>query len=459
MSTENFIAGRISTRRWSRLLPILTLLIFPQLRLFAQTQTRQVPVDSLIFDLKNPDPVRRKDAATQLGNNKVARAVPDLVAAAGDSDAGVRREIAFALDKIADARAIPAFVNLIGDTEKDIAEKAIAAFVSLYLPQERGVGSTFNKVANFFNPWSDEWAEVIIDKGLTADASGISALRSRLSAPDEGIRGKSARALGILRGKDAVPAIVESLGRERSNIVKFEDVRALRKINDTSTAPEVMNYISYNDVKVRNESVYTLGRFRYKEAVPEFIRLFEHQSALPKKQSDQAYKDVLMESLAFIGDPSAKDLFLKEKNSAESNIRLRAVEGLARIGDPSIATDISRDMISEKEPRVKTAQAYALYRMGRVEYLDAVARALANRKTSQEAQQYLVELKPSEFQALYGLARIDDAGVREGLAEVYGIIGDRDAIPVLQEMSKDTRGQVSAFANQAIRKISARTGN
>src|SRR5688572_26643910 len=28
------------------------------------TPTRQVPVDSLIYDLKNPDPVRRKEAAT-----------------------------------------------------------------------------------------------------------------------------------------------------------------------------------------------------------------------------------------------------------------------------------------------------------------------------------------------------------------------------------------------------------
>src|SRR5881628_4019161 len=77
----------------------------------AQTrQTRQVPVDGLIFDLKNPDAVRRKDAAIALGTNKVARAVPDLVAAAKDADPAVRREIVVALDKLRDPRGLPAFV-------------------------------------------------------------------------------------------------------------------------------------------------------------------------------------------------------------------------------------------------------------------------------------------------------------------------------------------------------------
>ena len=42
--------------------------------------TRQVPVDSLIYDLRNPDPVRRREAVVLIGQNKVQRAVPDVVA-------------------------------------------------------------------------------------------------------------------------------------------------------------------------------------------------------------------------------------------------------------------------------------------------------------------------------------------------------------------------------------------
>ena len=47
----------------------------------ALAQTRQVPVESLIYDLKNPDPVRRREAATTIGQRKVQSATPDLVAA------------------------------------------------------------------------------------------------------------------------------------------------------------------------------------------------------------------------------------------------------------------------------------------------------------------------------------------------------------------------------------------
>ena len=49
-------------------------------------QTRQVPVESLIYDLKNPDPARRREAATRIGQNKVQSATPDLVAAVHDVD-------------------------------------------------------------------------------------------------------------------------------------------------------------------------------------------------------------------------------------------------------------------------------------------------------------------------------------------------------------------------------------
>ena len=46
--------------------------------------------------------------------------------------------------------------------------------------------------------------------------------------------------------------------------------------------------------------------------------------------------------------------------------------------------------------------------------------------------------------------------MRESLAEVLGLMGDNRAIPALQELSKDRRGQVSALATQAQRRILAR---
>jgi HEAT repeat protein len=356
-----------------------------------------------------------------------------------------------------DIRALPAFVQLSGDAEKDIRDRCIMGIVNLYLPQESGLGVTLNRVANFFNPWSDEWADVVVEPGIRVDPTAIVALRNRLQDPEESIRVKSLRALGILRGKDASPAIVLALRDDRSNSVRFEAVRALRKIGDPGVAREIMNYIGYNDQKVRNEAVYALGRLRFSEAVPELTRIFEKQGSLPVKDIDKDYRDRLLDSLAFIAAPTSKELFVKESRNPDDGLRLHAYEGLARLADASMVSDISRERLNEKQRRIQTAQAFALYRMGRAEYLEEVVKALGSRGTNNEARQYLVELRPSELPALYALIKIDDVNVREALAEIFGLVGDSQAIPALQQLSKDRRGQVAALANQALRRINARS--
>lgn len=439
----------------------LLLMVFPVLfctarHVRAQAQTRQVPVESLIYDLKNPDPVRRKEAAVLLGNNKVQRATPDLVAVAGDADPSVRREIINALDKMLDIRALPAFVSLSSDPEKDIREKCIRGLINLYLPHESGITVAVTRVASLFSPASDEWAEAVVEPGIKVDPSAILALRNRLQDADEGIREKAARGLGVLKGRDAIPVMLYSLRQDKSNLVRFELVRSLWKIGDPTVAKDLMSYVDYGDFKVRNEAVYTVGRMRYRDGVSELTRLYQKESALLPKLIDKTYRTLLLDALAFIGDPVSEALFAKEKQNPEDLLRLHAVEGLARIGDPSLATEISRDRLHEKDPRMQAAQAYALYRMGRKEYLDEVVKAIGSRRTNNEARQYLVELKPDELPDLYAQVKNKEVSVREGLAEVIGLIGDSKAIAPLQELSQDNRGQIAATANQAIRRVNAR---
>jgi hypothetical protein len=49
-----------------------------------------------------------------------------------------------------------------------------------------------------------------------------------------------------------------------------------------------------------------------------------------------------------------------------------------------------------KNPKIQTAQSYALYRMGRKEYLDDLTLALGT-AGQVRAKQYLMELKPEEL--------------------------------------------------------------
>lgn len=422
-------------------------------------QTRQVPVDSLIYDLKNPDPVRRREAATLLGQNKVQRATPDLVAAVGDSDASVRRAIVTALGQLEDPRVIPGFVALSSDTEQDIRGKAIEGMTSAYLPRESGLVVTLNKVATIFNPWSDEWADVVVEPDLKIDPTVVDALRQRLREDgDGGLRAKAARSLGILRAHDALTDLSTAVRSDRVNDVRFEAARALRKIGDPAAGPDLEPLITYGDQRVRNEAVFSLGRLRYAPAVPALTAQYEKELAVTGRGADKVYRERLLGAIAFIGDPSSAALFERERVSSDKAIALHAYEGLARLADPATLDEISTARLREKDPEILTAQAWALYRLGRKEFLTAVVDALGSRRTNDRAREYLLELGHDQQPDLFPFATHKDTNVREALAEILGRIGDSRAEPALRAMTRDRDGEVADLAAQALRRIRARGG-
>jgi HEAT repeat protein len=313
-------------------------------------------------------------------------------------------------------------------------------------------------VANFFNPWSDEWAEVVVEPDLTIDPSVVTALVARLQDPHDAIRVKAARSLGILRGHAAVPALLTATKEDRSPAVRFESVRALRKIGDPAVAPDVLPLTLSTESRLRTEAVLTIGRLHHRPSLPELNRLFTKELALPKRQADPAFRAALLEAIALIADPESKDVFLRNRQQEDPSLRVQAYAGLARLADAGLATEISRDRLAEKDPQVQTAQAFALYRMGRKEYLEELVKALGSRRTNTRAREYLLELRATEVADLYPLAKLEDANIREALAEILGLIGDEGARPALQELLRDTRGQVSTLANQAIHRLDARSG-
>jgi len=174
---------------------------------------------------------------------------------------------------------------------------------------------------------------------------------------------------------------------------------------------------------------------------------------------DRAFRERLLGALSFIGDPSSKDLFVREKNNTDLTLALHANEGLARIADPDTLVEISRDRQQQKDARILTAQAWALYRLGRKEFLTSVVDALGSRRTNDEAKQYLLESRPSEVPDLFAFTTHSDPNVREALAEIFGLLGDTRAVPSLRELTRDQSGQVAALASQALQRVNRRTGS
>jgi HEAT repeat protein len=416
----------------------------------ASAQVRQASTESLVYDLKNPDAPRRLAAARDLGLDKSVSAIPALLPLAEDPDASVRRQVELTLEQMADISVLPGLVQLSADSEPDIRDRAVQALVNLHLPRATGPTAALVKLNNFINPWADEHADTVVEPDVPVDPSVIAALRARMTDTDDRIRRNAGQGLGILRGEAAIPELLVAVGQDRDPLVRFEAVRALRKIGNPAVGSRLQPMLNLNMDKVRNEIIATLGTLKYREAVPELTRIYEESK--PAERS----RTLALSALADIADPASRAVFLGSKADKDVSIRLYANEGLARLADPSLGTVLSAERLVEKSARVQAAQAFGLLRIGREEYMEELVRALGSSTTRELAKEYLLETQVTERPALFAM-HPKSATVRAELADVFGLMGDRSALPALEELQHDTDSGVARNAERAVRRITAGT--
>ena len=414
----------------------------------AQTTTRQASTDSLIYDLKNPDAPRRLAAARDLGLAKFQPAIPALLPLAEDSDPSVRRQVELALEEMGDIRVLPGFVQFTADSDAAIRDRAVQALVNLHLPRVTGPTAALAKLGNLINPWADEYSDTMVEPDIPVDPSVVTALRARMSDAEDRIRRHAGRGLGIVHADAAIPELLVAVAEDRDTEVRFEAVRALRKIGDASVGDRLLPILNLNVDRVRNEIITTLGSLRYQGAVADLTKVFEQA-----KPGDRS-RALALSALADIADPSSRPVFLSAKADKDVSLRIYATEGLARLNDSSLGTMMSADRLVEKNLRVQAAQAFGLLRTGREEYLDELIRALGRPTTRDLAREYLLETAPAQRPALFA-SQPKSATARAELAEIFGLMRDRSALPVLEELARDPDRDVARNAGRAVRWIAA----
>jgi len=120
--------------------------------------------EPLLRSLANPVWVARRNAAWALGASDASEAVPALVDALKDTDAGVREQVAWALGAIGDRRAVDGLIGALKDQAAGVRKQAA-------------------------------WA-----LGAIGDKRAVTALMAGLKDSDAGVRKQSAWALGAIGG-------------------------------------------------------------------------------------------------------------------------------------------------------------------------------------------------------------------------------------------------------------------
>jgi HEAT repeat protein len=407
--------------------------------------------DELKADLRSPESKIRKKAAAELGKTKNRAAVAPLLAAASDPDVSVREEVVKALGLLKDQDAITMLLTTLKDPAESVREQSIVALVNLYADRdvEFAITRVAKKVYKRVNPFSDQVGNdpTVIEAYVKVAPSVIDSIGERLIDSSPTIRLDAARALGVLRAQPATSKMLDAMKTGDAHL-KIAVLRSLYKIRDVSVSEQLLAYLNDSDKDVREECILTLGLLKSKSALPELTRIYEHNP-------DTKLRLKAFQAISLIGDSSSQPLFERNLKDPDKSYRLFAAEGVGRIGDSSLVEEVSRNFIHEKETGVQFALSFALYRLGRKEFVEKMIEGLGERMYHEQVTAYLVELGRPIAPELGKYLNHENSMVREKLCYVLGLIGDASTVDQLKPMLRDTNAAVASEAAVAIRRLGA----
>ena len=399
--------------------------------------------------LDSPSPKERMDAVEQMSGPGNRDAIPVLAQALKkESRSEVRVAIVAGLGRIGDPQVAPTLAETLrSDLNKDVRLQAVDSMQRIYIPVEEtgSLRTVFNRVKSVFS----EPDRPVVANGVVVDAMVTEALSSAMQKDfSEEVRAAAARALGSLKAKDQIPAMIATLespqNREHST-VRLEIVQSLGLIRDPSAGPALEKAL--RDSNIQQQAIVALGLVTYKEARPVLETMF-------RTDKDKEVKKKALEALALMRDPASTPLFESLLASPEDYYREMAAEGLARL---NYKGNIKERWDLEKKANVRNALAFALAASGQDNYITELATALDSRQDYQ-AEAYLYELGKFEgkLPQMYGFLRSPNARVRARMARVIGNIGDPASREQIQALAQDNNVEVLREATAALRKLSPR---
>jgi HEAT repeat protein len=229
--------------------------------------------------------------------------------------------------------------------------------------------------------------------------------------------------------------------------VRAAAAKVIARLKVTQATDALLKAINDSHAEVRYAAMRALGALHDVRAVGPLTE----QLAFYKK-GEGAWS--ALDALAHLAQPSSTSLFKERLSDKDPNMRRAAAEGLGRVGDASVSGQLESGATADDSEPVRLAMAFALQKLGR-NYVTRIVDAMDSPRMSAQAQEYLIELGPPIAQSLYPRLQETDAGIREGVADVLGLVGDEKALPILEPVTQDRDANVATAAKRAIERIKA----
>lgn len=382
-------------------------------------------------------------------------AIPKLAPYVSDPDLGVRIEAVKALVDIGGPKTVDPLVKACSDPDPEIEIRATDGLVNVYLPgySKNGMSGTIQRAGTSIKgKFGESTNDQVIEPYIDVRPDVIAALgKLAKSGANVDARANAARAIGVLRGRAAIPDLIEAL-HSKDDAVMYEGIIAIQKIRDPSAAPRISFLLRDLNDRIQMAALETTGLLRNKAAAPDV------RDALSNARNIKVRRAALS-ALAMLGDPADHDTFVRYLGDKDESLRAAAAEGLARVKNPADRPLLEKSFADEHKMSPRLSDAFALVSLGNIETSEfSPLRYLFNtldiRAYRGVANAFLTELtrEAKVRQALYPLLTGATKDEKIQMAIVLARSGDRASIPYVEAISMDSDTEV---AQEGIRSLRA----
>jgi HEAT repeat protein len=432
----------------------LTLLLFSSVLIFAQNPPQEKQPESQ----ENPSDARQRARAVRAMAAQGQDAIPKIAPYLRDVDTSVRLEAVKALDEIGGPKTVDALVEAARDNDPEVQIRAADGLVNVYLPGylKTGLSGTLKRAGDSVRAKFTDTNDQIIDPYVEVPPAVIEVLgRQARGGVSFESRANAARALGILRGRAAIPDLLEALNSKDGRLM-YESLVALQKIRDPAAGPGLAFLLGDLDEKVRIAALQATGILSNQRAAPEVRDAIDHPLTLKTQRE-------ALSALAMISDPADRGIFIRYLNSRDDGLRAAAAEGLARLKNPGDRLIVDKTFEAERNTNARLSMAFAEVSLGNrqmsefspLQYLVNNLNLKANRNVSIA---FLTELaRDMEVRlAIYPILTHATRDEKTGLSIVLARAGERDSEPYLEALLKDSDPEVMQEGTRSLRTLRTR---
>ena len=387
-----------------------------------------------------------------------SNAIPKLQDLLKNSDPDIRSEAVKAITEIGTQRSLDPLILATEDNDPEVQIRATDGLVNFYLPGyvQTGIGASIKRVGGSIKGRFTDTNDQVVDPYVTVRPEVIAALgKLARGGGDMQVRANAARAIGILRGKDAVPDLIAAIHTKDSTVI-YESLNALEKIRDQSAAPQIAFLLRDLNPKVQTTAIETTGLLQNKEAVPALV------DALNRTR-DTKVRRAALTAIAMLPTESSRSLYERYLTDKDDKLRAAAAEGYGRLRNPADLPTLEKAWADEGKTSARLGLAFAQVMLGKLDTsefspLIYLINTLDSASYRDVAQAYLIELARDDKirAALYAPMENGTKDEKIGLARILARSGDKESVAHLQKLSNDPDNDVAQEAQRALRTLQAR---